>query len=116
MGLERPVDNFMAMYCHLIEDGFVHEGCVSAAAAKGLPARHCQADHGRAARRQRPPGRVPRSARDKGGDLHLAESIRPAAAAASWGVLGIGLLHGEQWHSRGVSVPGATGEGRRTAG
>lgn len=70
----------------------------------------------RAARRERPPGRVPRPARDKGGDLHLAESVRPAAAAASWGVLGIGLLHGEQWHSRGVSVPGATGEGRRTAG
>eukprot|EP00913_Durusdinium_trenchii_P009349 g8786.t1 len=45
-GLEVPVDGFMASWCHLLEESFLHEGCVSAATAAGKPKRECQ-DWGR---------------------------------------------------------------------
>ncbi|CAK9046001.1 Palmitoleoyl-protein carboxylesterase notum1a [Durusdinium trenchii] len=41
-GLEVPVDGFMASWCHLLEESFLHEGCVSAATAAGKPKRECQ--------------------------------------------------------------------------
>ena len=42
LGLELPVDGFMAFWCHLIEDSFLHEGCVAAAKAAKRPPRECQ--------------------------------------------------------------------------
>ncbi|CAE7446461.1 notum1a [Symbiodinium natans] len=42
LGMEWPVDNFMAKWCHLIEGSFLHEGCVAAARAAGRAPSTCQ--------------------------------------------------------------------------
>lgn len=42
MGVEVPVDGFMASWCHLLEGSFLHEGCVANATAAKRPVRECQ--------------------------------------------------------------------------
>jgi len=42
LGLEWPVDNFMAKWCHMIEGSYLHEGCVAAAKAAGRAPSTCQ--------------------------------------------------------------------------
>jgi len=42
LGVEWPVDNFMAKWCHLIEGSFLHEGCQAAARAAGRAPSTCE--------------------------------------------------------------------------
>lgn len=41
VGVVRPVEAFMARWCHMIEGGFLHDACVEAANANHLPVGTC---------------------------------------------------------------------------
>ncbi|OLP99678.1 Protein notum-like [Symbiodinium microadriaticum] len=97
LGVEWPVDNFMAKWCHLIEGSFLHEGCQAAARAAGRAPSTCE-DVSRILPELKADVFLMQNQFDQRlQELLCHHSFQPMGRGAKWDGQG---GHGEQWSSQ----------------